>query len=121
MKETYIEKCNREGIECLQGESYPEKAGLLLAQAGMLRISLGNVIEALEAYDTNHGVLMGATLSFNASAFINPNYSEPDRQYPTDRKLSTGEIKDGNTGELRDAPVHKSDLPPDLPTSNKGF
>ena len=41
--------------------------------------------------------------------------------YNMDRTLSTGEIKDGNTGEIREAPVHNSDLPKDLPTSNKGF
>ena len=114
-----LEDLNRKYHRVMQGHDYIRQSAQFETHAKMLRERLCELYGALKLHNPQNSFLDTANVDILLTFYLADDYVDPD--YNQDRKLSTGEIKDGNTGEIRDAPVHKSDLPKDLPTSNKGF
>jgi len=114
-----LEDLNRKYHRVMQGRDYIRQSAQFETHAKFLRKRLCELYAELKTLSPRNCFLDTANVDILLTFYLADDYVDPD--YNTDRKLSTGEIKDGNTGELRDAPVHKSDLCKDLPTSNKGF
>ena len=119
INELHRTKLNREYYRVFKGNNHSKLAGQLQVHASDLRHCLVDLADLVEESDPNCVQLGYIDTILGLTRYLAEDYVDPD--YNLDRKLSSGEIKDGNTGEIRDAPVHKSDLPKDLPTSNKGF
>ncbi len=119
MNEAERIELNRKYYRVFKGSNHSQLAGQLEVHASSLRSCLVDLSDLVDESDPNCVQLGYINTILGITRYLAEDYVDPD--YNKDRKLSSGEIKDGNTGEIRDAPVHKSDLPKDLPTSNKGF
>ena len=99
-----MDKDNKTKWSLLKGDSYPEKAGMLIADATMLRRSLKAIYDAIEIMGLSDQIgwpMVGAKIDLDLTAYLTDHYNDT----PQDRRLSNGDIKDGNTGRVYEAPI----------------
>ena len=127
-----LDKDNQEKYELLHSIEYPEKAGMLTANAYCLRSALKRLVECVENGTSTDYALMNARIDLGMTEYLawkpeeepayadNPAYAEEHRinEYATEsRKLPNGCTKE-NGVVLEPTCRDKDDIPDDLPSNN---
>ena len=106
IKELMLDAANSDKLAILEGNDYPVKAGMLRADAQLLRRTLAGLIDVLnERTDTlQPGVqftIDSAMVDLALTEYLVAPAPETQPQ-PAERDLGAGYMKDGNTGEIID-------------------
>jgi hypothetical protein len=107
IKELMLDAANSDKLAILEGDDYPVKAGMLRADAQILRRTLSGLIEELisrHAGDLQPGVMFSiksAQIDLQLTEYLAAPAPET-APAPADRPLGGGYIKDGNTGQIID-------------------
>lgn len=109
-----IDDANTDKLELLNSQDYPAKAGMLRAEAQILRRTLAGLIEALEERETiiQPGVkyrIESAKIDLEKSAYLLADFNYYPGESNAERPLGDGRFKNGNTGEVYELDTRTAD------------